>query len=117
MPRFAQPDASEPKFCTPEFPAAATPLFHRPELAAPKLAKPELPPVPALKKPDDGPAVVFPKPGAAGMSRKVIVRLSTAPTILIGMFMLGPPRAIVTVGIVRVEAPRLIGPRKNRPPR
>ncbi|CAM4395620.1 hypothetical protein MYBA111488_17165 [Mycobacterium basiliense] len=117
LPRFAQPELSEPKFWIPEFPTAASPLFHRPELVAPKFAMPDVPPVPALKKPDDGLAVVFPIPGAAGMSRNVIVRLSIAPTILMGMLVVGPPTLMVMVGTVSVDAPRLMGPRKNKPPR
>lgn len=43
-----------------------------------------MPPVPELKKPDEGLVVEFPMPGAGSILRKVIVRLSRAPTMLMG---------------------------------
>ncbi|SOJ57737.1 hypothetical protein MSIMFB_05214 [Mycobacterium simulans] len=118
LPKFAQPDCSEPKFAKPEFPIALPkPLFQMPELLPPKFWKPDVPPVPELKKPDEGLVVEFPKPGPAGMLRNVIVPPSRAPTMLMGRVTSGPPMVSVTVGAITLEAPRTTGPKKKRPPR
>ncbi|MCV7121973.1 hypothetical protein H7H53_02190 [Mycobacterium lacus] len=45
----------------------------KPELLVPVFPNPDTVPAPELKKPDDGTVVVFPKPGAAGMSMIGIV--------------------------------------------
>ncbi|CKM26869.1 Uncharacterised protein [Mycobacterium tuberculosis] len=116
LPRFAQPDCSEPRFWKPEFPIALLkPLFQTPELPPPTFWKPDVPPVPELKKPDEGLVVEFPMPGAGSILRKVIVRLSRAPTMLMRTVTVGPPMVRVIVGTVSVDALRLTGPKKNKP--
>ncbi|VBA51038.1 hypothetical protein LAUMK191_02105 [Mycobacterium attenuatum] len=67
LPRFAQPDDRWPAFWKPELPTLPKALFQKPELLPPTLPKPDALPVPELKNPDDGAAVEFPKPGAAGI--------------------------------------------------
>ncbi|VAZ61151.1 hypothetical protein LAUMK7_03557 [Mycobacterium kansasii] len=80
-------------------------------MSAPALPKPDALPVPELKNPDDGLAVEFPKPGAAGMSMIWIVPPCKAPMTVASMDVAGPPMSMVTVGPVTVDDEMLTGPR------
>ncbi|VAZ84335.1 hypothetical protein LAUMK4_03102 [Mycobacterium persicum] len=60
-------------------------------MSAPALPKPDALPVPELKKPDDGLAVEFPKPGAAGISMNVMSMGPKPLVMVMGIDVSGPP--------------------------
>ncbi|CEZ30255.1 Uncharacterised protein [Mycobacterium tuberculosis] len=110
LPTLATPDPSAPTFPKPESPEVAEARFQKPEAPPPKLPKPEAVPAPALKKPDDGLVVEFPKPGAAGILMSGMLTPPTMPVRLPSIVVVGPPTVIVTVGRVSVDCGSSTGP-------
>ncbi|CKU98477.1 Uncharacterised protein [Mycobacterium tuberculosis] len=48
-------------------------MFQKPDPPEPTFPKPDVPPVPLLKKPDDGVVVEFPKPGVPAISIGMLI--------------------------------------------
>ncbi|AMC64121.1 PPE family protein PPE35 [Mycobacterium tuberculosis variant africanum] len=72
-------------------------MLNQPDSPEPLLPKPEFPPIPALKKPDEGVALELKYPGPAG--------IANPPMVVLGRWML----AMVSAGVVRPPSPPLDG--------
>lgn len=68
-------------------------MLNQPDSPEPLLPKPEFPPIPALKKPDEGVALELKYPGPAGIANPSMV--------VLGRWML----AMVSAGVVKAAKP------------
>ncbi|CAM4475298.1 hypothetical protein MYBA111488_24655 [Mycobacterium basiliense] len=81
VPELTKPDVKLPALPSPEI-APTIELdawLNQPDMIEPVFPKPEPPPIPELKKPDDGRVVEFPKPGTAGT---LMIGMSMGPTLV-----------------------------------